>query len=36
MEAIRLMELDAFPVIVCNDVHGGDLLEEGKAQWRRA
>lgn len=34
-EAIRLMELDAFPVIVCNDVHGGDLLEQGKARWRR-
>lgn len=35
-EAIRLMEIEEFPVIVCNDVHGGDLLEQGKAQWRRA
>jgi fumarate hydratase subunit beta len=35
-EAIRRMELDAFPAIVCNDVYGGDLLESGKAAWRRA
>jgi fumarate hydratase subunit beta len=34
-EAIRLMELDEFPALVCNDVHGGDLLEQGKARWRR-
>jgi fumarate hydratase subunit beta len=34
-EAMRVMELDEFPVIVCNDVHGGDLLADGKAQWRR-
>lgn len=35
-EAIRLLELDEFPVVVCNDIFGGDLLEQGKAQWRRA
>ncbi|MBI1885343.1 MAG: fumarate hydratase C-terminal domain-containing protein [Chloroflexi bacterium] len=35
-EAVRRLELDGFPVIVCNDVHGGDLLEQGKAQWQRA
>jgi fumarate hydratase subunit beta len=35
-EAIRRMELDGFPAIVCNDVYGGDLLEQGKAAWRRA
>lgn len=35
-EAIRRMELEEFPVLVCNDVHGGDLLEQGKAQWRQA
>jgi fumarate hydratase subunit beta len=35
-EAIRRMEVEEFPVVVCNDVHGGDLLREGKAQWRRA
>jgi hypothetical protein len=34
-EAIRRMEIDEFPVIVCNDIHGGDLLRDGKAQWRR-
>ncbi len=35
-EAIRLMEVEEFPVVVCNDIHGGDLLEKGKAQWRQA
>jgi len=34
MEAIRLMDLDGFPAVVCNDVYGGDLLEQGKARWR--
>jgi len=35
MEAVRLLELEEFPVVVCNDVHGGDLLREGRSQWRR-
>lgn len=35
-EAIRQLDLDEFPAVVCNDIHGGDLLEQGKAQWRRA
>jgi fumarate hydratase subunit beta len=35
-EAIRRLEVEDFPVIVCNDVYGADLLEQGKAQWRRA
>ncbi|MDO8615990.1 MAG: FumA C-terminus/TtdB family hydratase beta subunit [Dehalococcoidia bacterium] len=35
-EAIRLLGLEDFPVIVCNDIYGGDLLEQGKAQWRRS
>jgi fumarate hydratase subunit beta len=35
-EAIRLLEIDGFPAIVCNDIFGGDLLEQGKSQWRRA
>ena len=35
-EAIRRLELEDFPVVVCNDVYGGDLLEQGKQQWRRA
>ncbi len=34
-EAMRRMEVEEFPVVVCNDVHGGDLLSQGKAQWRR-
>ena len=35
-EAVRLLELADFPAVVCNDVYGGDLLEQGKRQWRRA
>ncbi len=35
-EAVRLLELEDFPVVVCNDVYGGDLLEQGKARYRRA
>ncbi len=35
-EAVRRMEVEDFPVIVCNDVHGGDLLEEGKAKYKRS
>ena len=34
-EAMRLLEVEEFPVVVCNDIHGGDLLEQGKAQWRQ-
>jgi fumarate hydratase subunit beta len=34
-EAIRLIEIDAFPVVVCNDVHGGDLIRDGRLDWRR-
>ena len=35
-EAVRRLEVEDFPVIVCNDIHGGDLLEQGKARWRQA
>ena len=34
-EAMRRMTVEEFPVVVCNDVHGGDLLSQGKAQYRR-
>lgn len=34
-EAIRRLEVERFPAIVCNDVEGRDLLEEGKARWAR-
>ena len=33
-EAMRRMEIEEFPVIVCNDTHGGDILRDGKARWR--
>jgi len=35
-EALRRLEVEDFPAIVCDDFHGNDLLEQGKAQWRRA
>ena len=35
MEAIRLLGFEDFPAVVCNDIHGGDALEAGKAEWRR-
>lgn len=35
-EAMRRLEVEEFPVVVCNDIYGGDLLEQGKAQWRQA
>ncbi len=34
-EAMRRLEVEEFPVLVCDDIHGGDLLEQGKAQWRQ-
>ncbi len=34
-EAIRRIEVEGFPAIVCNDLSGRDLLEEGKAKWAR-
>lgn len=35
-EAIRLLHLDRFPVIVACDAAGSDLFEQGKAAWRTA
>ena len=34
-EAIRKMEVKEFPVIVANDIHGGDLYETGVNTYRR-
>jgi len=34
-EAIRKLEIEDFPVIVVNDIYGGDLYEEGKAKYAR-
>lgn len=33
-EAIRRLEVEGFPAIVVNDCRGGDLLEQGKKQFR--
>jgi fumarate hydratase subunit beta len=35
-EAIRRLEVENFPVIVINDIHGQDLYQEGKKQYSRA
>ena len=35
-EAVRKIEVKNFPVTVVNDVHGGDLYEEGKKRYCRA
>jgi fumarate hydratase subunit beta len=34
-EAIRKLEVKAFPLIVANDVHGGDLYASGMEAYRR-
>jgi fumarate hydratase subunit beta len=33
-EAILRLEVEDFPVTVINDIYGGDLYEEGKAQYQ--
>ena len=35
-EAIRRLLVEDFPVVVVNDLHGGDLYREGRERWRRA
>ena len=32
-EALRRLEVENFPATVINDIHGGDLYEEGKAKY---
>lgn len=34
-EAIRRLEVEDFPVVVINDMYGGDLYAEGRAQFER-
>ncbi len=34
-EAVLRLEVEDFPVIVVNDIYGGDLYEEGKARYRK-
>ncbi|MBA7669355.1 Fumarate hydratase class I, anaerobic [subsurface metagenome] len=33
-EAVRRLEVENFPVTVINDTYGGDLYQEGKAQYK--
>ena len=35
-EAIRKLEVEEFPLVVANDVHGGDLFEVGRAMYAKA
>jgi fumarate hydratase subunit beta len=35
-EAVRELDVVDFPVIVINDIHGGDLYEEGRRQYELA
>jgi fumarate hydratase subunit beta len=35
-EAVRRLEVEDFPVTVVNDMHGGDLYQEGKKQYQVA
>ena len=34
-EAILRLVVEEFPVVVVNDLHGGDLYREGRERWRR-
>lgn len=33
-EAVHRLEVRDFPVLVVNDLHGGDLYDDGPAHWR--
>jgi fumarate hydratase subunit beta len=34
-EAILRLTVEDFPAVVANDIHGGDLFEQGKARYQR-
>lgn len=34
-EAVRLLDVRDLPAFVVNDVHGGDLYDDGPRRWRR-
>jgi fumarate hydratase subunit beta len=34
-EAVHRLEVEDFPAVVINDIHGGDLYLQGKAEYRR-
>lgn len=35
-EAVRRLVVEEFPVVVINDLHGGDLYREGRERWRKS
>ncbi len=35
-EAIQRLVVEDFPVVVVNDLYGGDLYSEGRERWRRS
>jgi fumarate hydratase subunit beta len=35
-EAVRRLTIEDFPALVVNDLHGGDLYDDGPARYRRA
>jgi fumarate hydratase subunit beta len=35
-EAVRRLIVEDFPVVVVNDLHGGDLYREGRERWRKS
>jgi fumarate hydratase subunit beta len=34
-EAVHRLFVEEFPVVVVNDLSGGDLYREGRERWRR-
>jgi fumarate hydratase subunit beta len=34
-EAVRRLAVEDFPVVVVNDLRGGDLYRQGRERWRR-
>jgi len=34
-ESMKKLEVEGFPAILCCDMYGGDLLQQGKDQWRQ-
>jgi fumarate hydratase subunit beta len=35
VEAVRRLEVEDFPAMVINDIHGADLYQDGKAKYRK-
>jgi len=35
-EAVRRLVVEDFPVVVVNDLYGGDLYLEGRERWQRS